>query len=125
MDTKQVGQKLVDLCKAGKNMEAIDKLYSPNIVSVEAHGDEKMPREMKGIDAIRGKNQWWNENHEVHKAEVRGPFPNEDKFATQFHYEVTPKTGPMKGKRFAMDEIGVYTVKDGKIVREEFFYDQG
>jgi SnoaL-like protein len=24
-----------------------------------------------------------------------------------------------------MDEIGIYTVKDGEIVREEFFYDQG
>jgi ketosteroid isomerase-like protein len=35
---------------------------------------------------------------------------------------VTPKAGPQKGKRMQMDEIGVYTVKNGKIVREEFFY---
>ncbi len=28
----------------------------------------------------------------------------------------------MKGVPIAMDEICVYTVKDGKIVREDFFY---
>jgi hypothetical protein len=30
--------------------------------SVESMGKETMPREMKGIDAIRGKNQWWADN---------------------------------------------------------------
>ncbi|HEY8711481.1 MAG TPA: nuclear transport factor 2 family protein [Thermoanaerobaculia bacterium] len=125
MDTKQVGKKLVDLCRTGKNVEAINTLYSPDIVSVEARGDAQMPALMRGIDAIRKKNQWWYENHEVHSSEVRGPFPNEDRFAAQFHYEITPKSGPMKGKRMTMDEVAVYTVKDGKIVREEFFYDMG
>jgi ketosteroid isomerase-like protein len=32
------------------------------------------------------------------------------------------KEGPMQG-RHQMKEICVYTVKDGKIVRAEFFYD--
>lgn len=31
----------------------------------------------------------------------------------------------MKGKRMKLHEVAVYTVKDGKIVREEFFYDMG
>ena len=125
MDTKQVGKKLVDLCKAGKNLDAVNSLYSKDIVSVEASGSPNMPATMRGIDAIIGKHKWWDENHEVPVAEVKGPFPNEDKFAAQFHYEMTPKTGAMKGKRVSMDEIAVYTVKDGKIVREEFFYDAG
>ena len=51
----------------------------------------------------------------------RVPFPN-DRFAVKFHYERTPKSGPMKGKRMQMDEVGVDTVRNGKIVREEFFY---
>jgi hypothetical protein len=103
-------------------MDAINSLYDKNIVSVEAMGNEQMPREMKGIDKIKGKNQWWYENHEVHGAKIEGPFPNEDRFAVKFHYDVTAKQGPNKGKRFQMDEVGVYTVKNGKIVREEFFY---
>ena len=122
MDTKQVGEKLVEYCRKGQNMEAIDKLYSKDIVSIEAQGGPEMPAEMRGIDKIRGKNKWWYENNEVHSATVEGPFPNNDRFAVKFHYEISPKTGPNKGKKTKMDEVGVYTVKDGKIVREEFFY---
>ena len=122
MDIKQIGEKLVTLCRSGRNMEAIDTLYSPDIVSLEAHGTPQAPAEMKGIDKIRGKNQWWTENHEVHSASVEGPFPHNDRFAVKYHFEVTPKSGPMKGKKMKMDEVGLYTVKNGKIVREEFFY---
>jgi hypothetical protein len=34
-------------------------------------------------------------------------------------YEVTPKA---TGKRTTMEEIGLYTVRNGKIVDEKFFY---
>jgi ketosteroid isomerase-like protein len=122
MDTKQIGKTLVDLCNQGKNMEAIDSLYSKDVVSVEPTGGPEMPRESKGIDQIRAKNRWWYENNEVHSGKAEGPFPHEDRFAVTFFYEVTPKAGPMKGKRFQMNEVGLYTVKNDKIVREEFFY---
>ena len=93
--TVDIGKKLVELCKAGKNVEAIEKLYSPKIVSIEAGGGSKeMPARMEGIDAIKGKNEWWVKNHEVHSAEAKGPFPNGDRFAVYFKYDVTPKSGP-------------------------------
>ena len=122
MDTKQVGEQLVGLCSKGKFLEAVDSLYSKDIVSIEAMGSPEMPAEQHGIDKIRGKNQWWNENHDVHSAKVEGPFPHNDRFAVRFHFDITPKAGPQKGKRTQMDEVGVYTVKNGKIMREEFFY---
>jgi hypothetical protein len=123
MNTKEVGDKLVSLCSKGKNLDAIDSLYHKDIVSVEAMaGTPDMPQEMKGIDKIKGKNKWWYDNHEVHGSKVEGPYPNGDRFAVRYHFEMTPKTGPSKGKRVSMDEIGLYTVKNGKIVREEFFY---
>ena len=31
MTTMEIGKELVALCKQGKNQEAIDRLYSPNI----------------------------------------------------------------------------------------------
>ena len=36
--------------------------------------------------------------------------------------DVTAKAGPMAGKRMHLDEAALYTVKDGKIIQEEFFY---
>ena len=122
MTTLEVGKKLVDLCQQGKNMEAIETLYSPDIVSVEAASMPNMPAEMKGIDAIKGKNKWWIENHEVHSASCDGPFPHGDRFIVRFNYDVTNK--PSK-RRTKMDEAALYSVKDGKIVREEFFYNMG
>jgi hypothetical protein len=122
MDTKQVGEKLVELCREGRNMEAIETLYSADIVSIEAMGSEEMPAEMSGLAAIKGKNEWWYANHEVHSGSTEGPFPHGDRFAVKFQYDVTAKSGPMEGQRFTMEEVGLYTVKDGKIVKEEFFY---
>jgi len=119
MDTKAVADKLVALCREGKNFEAIDSLYSNDIVSVEARGSETMPAEMRGIDAIRGKNQWWFENNEVHSASTEGPMVNGDRFTVIYDFDVTAKPS---GERMKMKEVALYTVDGGKIVREEFFY---
>jgi len=119
-DNKKIGTDLVALCQQGKNQEAIEKYYAQDIVSVEAAEAGGMPRELRGKGEIAGKNKWWVENHDIHSAEVLGPYPHgTDKFAAVFRYDVTNK--PSK-QRFKMEEVAVYTVKDGKIVREEFFY---
>jgi len=123
MTTQEIATQLVALCRAGRNIEAVDALLSDNVVSVEARGDETMPAEMAGRDTIRGKNEWWVNNHKIHNASVKGPYPNGDRFAVIFNFDVTPVTGPMAGQRMRMEEVALYTVADGKITREEFFYD--
>jgi ketosteroid isomerase-like protein len=117
--TAAVAEELVSLCRVGRNLDAINTLYSPDIVSVESMGNEQMPREQKGIDAIRQKNQWWSDNNEVHSSNVEGPFVGEGKFAVYYNYDVTFKP---TGKRDRMEEMALYTVQDGKVVREQFFY---
>jgi hypothetical protein len=125
-DTLTVGKKLVSLCREGKVMEAVETLYGPEIVSIEAaSGGPSMPARMEGIEAIKGKNNWWIQNHDVHSATAEGPYPHGDRFIVHFKYDVTSKAGPMAGKRMNLDETALYTVKDGKIVQEEFFYDMG
>lgn len=121
----EVGKKLVELCHAGKSIDAVNALYSDDIVSVEAQAPPTKSREMKGIKAIREKHDWWYKNHEIHSGIVTGPWPHDDRFIAGFKYDVTAKTGPMAGKRMTIDEAALYTVKDGKIVREEFFYHMG
>lgn len=118
-----VGQKLVDLVRQGRNLDAIATLYSPDVVSVEAFEMAGFPRVQHGIEAIRGKNQWWLSNHELHSQKVEGPMLHgDDRFAVIFDIDVTPKAGPMVGKRIQMREIGIYTVQNHKIIREEFYY---
>ncbi|RLB53135.1 MAG: nuclear transport factor 2 family protein [Deltaproteobacteria bacterium] len=122
MNAKEIGQKLVELCKEGKNLECINTYYADDIVSVEAaappSGGDPVT---KGIAGVRAKNEWWAGHHEVHGAEVAGPYPHgEDRFAVRFNYDITNKPS---GQRMQMDEVGLFTVADGKIVKEEFFYD--
>jgi hypothetical protein len=107
-------------------MEALDTLYSPNIISIEAmSAGPETPARIDGIAGVKGKATWWEENHEVHSAQVEGPYPHGDRFIVHFKYDVTAKAGPMAGKRITMDEGALYTVKDGKVVQEEFFYAMG
>ena len=118
--TTAVAEELVSFCRVGKNLDAINQLYSPDIVSIESMGNEQMPREMKGIDAIMAKNKWWSENNTVNGATIEGPFlADNDKFAVYYNYDVTVN---QTGQRNQMEEMALYTVKDGKVVREQFFY---
>jgi ketosteroid isomerase-like protein len=123
--TMDVGKKLVEMCGQGKFREAMEALYAPNIVSVEPFAPPGKNARMEGIAAIREKTDWWEKNHEMHSVKVEGPWPNGDQFIVRFILDVTAKSGPMAGKRFKMDETGLYTVKDGKVVQEEFFYHMG
>lgn len=117
--TAVVAQELVALCREGKNLDAIARLYSPSVTSVEPVGGVEMPAEIHGIDAVRGKNEWWFANHEVHSATTKGPFVGEHDFVVYYEYDVTNKPS---GQRMQMRELALYSVKDGKILREEFFY---
>jgi hypothetical protein len=114
MSTAEIAKGLTDLCRQNKNMEAIEKYYSDGIVSVESSGGPAMPAEMKGIEAIKG--------NELHNEEVNGPFLGENQFAVEFKMDVTQKAS---GKRMHMEEMALYTVEGGKIVREHFFYNAG
>jgi hypothetical protein len=119
MTTQEVAQKLVALCKEGKFMEAVESLYAQDIVSVEAMAMPGGSRETAGLEAVVGKGKWWVENHEVHRASVEGPLVAGNHFCVRFTLDVTNKPS---GRRMNLDELGIYQVKDGKVVREEFFY---
>jgi hypothetical protein len=119
---KEVGNAIADLCRNAHFHDALDRYYAPDIVSVESMELPGMGREQHGIDAIRAKTTWWEENNEVHAVRVTGPFLAErapDEFALYFAFEITPKA---TGQRVTFSEMGLYTVRQGKIVREEFFY---
>lgn len=123
MGVNEIGKQIVDLCSGQKFLEAIDKHYHKDVVSVESMDMSGQGRETKGFQSVRGKSEWWLANNEVHSVKAEGPFPHGDnKFGVVFDMDVTPKAGPMAGQRMKMRELGVYTLKDGKVAHEEFFY---
>ena len=117
MNTEEVAKKVVEFVRKQAWHEAVDTLYDEDIVSVEARTMDGSSPETRGIGGVRGKVDWWLDNMEVHSFKASGPFVAHDRFVVQYDADVTDKKSK---KRFQLSEVGVYTVKNGKIVREEF-----
>ena len=120
MDTATVAKEFTQLCQEGQFEEAGKRFWSSAVVSLEPM-EGPMAR-CDGLQAVAGKGQWWYENHEIHSTSAEGPFVHGDQFAVRFNMDVTPKTGDTAGQRIQMSEVGLYTVKDGKVVEERFFF---
>lgn len=117
MTTQQVAQKVVELTRKQAWKEALDTLYDKDIVSVEARTMDGSSPETRGIEGVHAKTDWWLKNMQVHSAKVSGPFVAHDRFVVQYDIDVTDKNSK---QRMQLSEVGVYTAKNGKIVREEF-----
>jgi len=112
MTTEEVAKKVVELVRKQAWYDALDTLYDQDIVSVEATATES-----RGKEAVRGKIDWWVNAMEVHSFKASEPFVAHDRFVVQYDADVTEKESK---QRRQISEVGVYIVKSGKIVREEF-----
>lgn len=118
MNAIEVGQRLIALTTADKDAQALDELYADNIVSIEADGQEGTPDVFEGIAAVREKHAWWNGVATMHEVTAEGPYAaaGDEQMAIKFGMDVT-----MEGQgRTKMTEMGVFTVQNGKIVREVY-----
>ena len=117
MSTEEVAKKVVEIVRKQAWYEALDKLYDDNIVSVEAFSAGGGSPETRGKQGVRGKIDWWVNAMQVHSFKASEPFVAHDRFVVQYDADVTDKKSKERRK---MSEVGVYTVKNGKIIREEF-----
>jgi ketosteroid isomerase-like protein len=119
MTTHDIASDLVALCKAGKFDESGEKYWAEDVVSVEPGGPPGMDPVSHGKAAARAKGEWWAGAHEVHSVGVEGPYVNGDQFIVRFTMDVTNRES---GQRMQLDETALYTLKDGKIAEERFFF---
>lgn len=117
MDTKEIANRLVGLCREGKYLDAIDELYDQNIVSVEPEY-ARTPL-TNGFENVRKKSEEWAASIiEIHSTETSDPIIAGNFFSCVMKVDATMK----EMGRFVMEEICVYEVRNGKIVFEQFFY---
>jgi hypothetical protein len=112
----ELGQQLVALFNQGKADAWVRKVWSPKIESIEGVG---MNMGWRGVKAVDAKNNGWMKTHIVHGASAEGPYVGSTGFSVRLAMDVEDTT---TGQRMKMQEVGVYTVSKGKIVREEFMY---
>jgi hypothetical protein len=121
MSVQTVAGKFIELCNQGEHFEVMRTMYAPEMVSVEGDGKEYV-----GKEAVIHKSEVFQGNNAITGQDLRGPFflgdanPSSGQFAVYSSIDFAPKGG---GQRQTHEEVGLYTVKNNMITREEFFYD--
>jgi hypothetical protein len=121
MNTEQIAQRLVELCRKGEYEQAQRELYAQDAISIEMPGlPDGALGDARGLEAIYEKGRKWAAGIEaVHASSVGEPVVAGHWFSLAFSMDMT-----FKGRgRMQIEEIGVYHVRDGKVVSEQFFYD--
>ena len=118
LTTQDIANRLHELFKENKWQEAQDELFGDDAESIEPPGSQGLPS-VKGLEAIKKKGKdWENMIQEVHGGWTGDPIVAGNYIAIAMGVDATMKDG----NRMKMDEIAVYEVKDGRIVKEQFFY---
>jgi hypothetical protein len=111
-----VAKQVTALLRAGKADEVEARWLAPSITSTEGAG---VSMAWSGKKAVLGKYRAWEADHEIHDLAIEGPWVGATGFALRYRIDVTQKS---TGQRSQMEEIAVYTVKNGRIVAEEFHF---
>lgn len=110
----EIGTAVVAHINAGEDDAPIWKrFWSRSVVSVE--GGAGMA--WHGQAAMEAKSSAWLAQNRVLGCRAEGPFVGCSGFAVRMTIDAEDAS---TGTRRSMSEIGVYTVQDGKVVREEF-----
>lgn len=112
----EVAKQVSALLRSGNAAEVEEKWLAPAIESVEGVGASLA---WNGKPAVLGKYRAWEADHQIHEMKLEGPWVGATGFALKYWIDVTQKS---TGQRSTMEEIAVYTVRDGKIAREEFHF---
>lgn len=118
MTTQEIANRLVYLCRNGKVEEAKEELFAQDVISIEPK-EGLLPKETKGMDAIRKKAQLFVSHvDDFFGSSISDPVVAGDYFSVAWHTDLR-----MKGEARKMNhEICVYKTKNGKIISEQFYY---
>ena len=116
--TQEVANRMNELFKENKWTEVQDELFAEDAVSIEPPHAQGL-QTVEGLAAIKKKAEDFNNMvEEMHGGWCSEPLVGGNHISFAMGIDATYK-GMGRQK---MEEIAVYEVKDGKIVKEQFFY---
>lgn len=118
MTTQDVANRMSELFKEYKWQQVQDELFADDAESIEPAGAQGL-QTVKGREALKKK----GEDFGAAVEEMHGGWISELLVGGRYITCTMGMDVTMKGVgRMKMDEVCVYEVKDGKIVKEQFFY---
>jgi hypothetical protein len=121
MTTQELATRYHELASQRKFIEIQDGLYAEDVICQEPEKAVSMGMAVitSGREAIKAKGIARRATMEtMHSYSVSEPIVAGEFFSVVIKQEVTFKGKP----RLSLEEIGVFQVKDGKVVKEQFFY---
>ncbi len=121
MTTSDIAAHYHQLANQRKFLEIQDTYYDQEVVCQEPEKAAAMgmPIFTHGLEAVKAKGIARRAMmEEVHSYNCGNPIVAGDFFSVVIKQEVTFKGKP----RIALEEIGVFQVKEGKVIKEQFFY---
>jgi len=118
MTVQEIANRLVELCRKGEYQTCYKELYAEDAWSIEPEGAPTPP--VQGMEAFAAKGKAWNETiQEFHSSSIGDPIVSGNHFAMPMSMNCTFKGAPGPTN---FEELCVYEVQNGKIVKEQFFY---
>lgn len=114
MTTREIADRLAELCAAGRYRDAVTELYAPDVTQSE--NGQAMAG---GRDALVAACKGWEESRVVHGTDILGTHVAADGFVVEMRHDVTPHATKT---RHQWSEAAVYRVRQGKIVDVRFYY---
>lgn len=121
MTTQKVANRYCELAKQNKFPEILEELCDPALVNkepehVSARGIQPVTA---GLDAIKAKGETNRKMiEEIHSQHCSEPLVAGNFFTVTLSRDITFKDKP----RMTLEEIGLFELKEGKIILEQFFY---
>ena len=117
MTTQEVANRYYELSSQNRDLEIVAELYGEQIECIEpAHSP--MPGAKGKKNVTERLEKWFSGVQEVHDSAVTEPTVMGNHFSVGMMIDLTMKDG----NRSKMEEVGVYQVEDGKIIKEQYFY---
>jgi hypothetical protein len=121
MTTQEIAARYHELAPQRKFIEIQDTLYHEDVVCQESEKAASMGMLVftNGLEAVKAKGIARRATIETtHSYTCSEPIVAADFFSVVLKQDVTFKSKT----RVMLEEIGVFQVKDGKIIKEQFFY---
>tara|TARA_R110001599_G_scaffold164308_1_gene353726 strand:- start:21851 stop:22219 length:369 start_codon:yes stop_codon:yes gene_type:complete len=117
----EIARDYAALMAAGESLAAAEKYWASDIVAFEpATSGSGDPYTANGKPAALARLTRWLAANAMSELLIDGPFITGDQFALFIDMEITRRA---TGKREPFSEIATYTVREGQIVEERFFYE--
>ena len=118
MNNKELIDRFQDLAMAEKWFEIQDESFADDVESIEPKDSPWLP-DARGKQAVREKAMAWvNRITAVHSTFTTAPITSENHFVIGRKMDITVQDLG----RVQMDQLMLYEIRDGKIVKERFYY---